>query len=263
MYHGPTTLGSVRVHYVMDGVAGSSTGTEPQERVDGIGFGDETETEGDADAPGFSLIFIHGIGSSLQTWRPVMNRLSSRHQVLGFDLVGHGDSPVPDDPEAYSRDRALDDIDDLIEVATGAPVLVGHSLGGYLALAHAATRPGVARGLIVLNTGPGFRDPAKRKAWNERSRRNADRFGVVPQAAELNLQHDSVVMDNLATMDLPVLVLAGSEDRPEYASAGRYMESKMTQCRFVSVEGGRHDMHAESHVEAIADLVDSFVAGIG
>ena len=40
----------------------------------------------------------------------------------------------------------------------GPAVLVGHSLGGYLSLAHAATRPGVARGIVVLNTGPGFRN---------------------------------------------------------------------------------------------------------
>jgi hypothetical protein len=40
-----------------------------------------------------------------------------------------------------------------------------------------------------LNTGPGFRDPEKREQWNERSRRNAHRFGVPVQAAELNLQH--------------------------------------------------------------------------
>ncbi|MEZ5249698.1 MAG: alpha/beta hydrolase [Ilumatobacteraceae bacterium] len=46
---------------------------------------------------------------------------------------------------------------DLFGPADGShrPVLVGHSLGGYLALAHAITRPGVDRGLVVLNTGPG------------------------------------------------------------------------------------------------------------
>ncbi|MCB0956484.1 MAG: alpha/beta fold hydrolase, partial [Ilumatobacter sp.] len=92
-------------------------------------------------------------------------------------------------------------------------VLVGHSLGGYLSLAHAATRPGVARGVVVLNTGPGFRDPEKREGWNAMSRRNAHRFGVPLQAANLNLQEDSVVMDRLADIQTPTLVMAGTADR--------------------------------------------------
>ncbi|HRE01405.1 MAG TPA: alpha/beta fold hydrolase, partial [Ilumatobacteraceae bacterium] len=62
----------------------------------------------------------------------------------------------------------------------GQPVvLVGHSLGGYLSLAYVASRPEAAvSGVVVLNTGPGFRDPVKREGWNERSRRNWHRFGV-------------------------------------------------------------------------------------
>ena len=198
----------------------------------------------------------------MQTWTPVMDRLAGDYQVAAFDLLGHGGSPVPDDLLEYTRDRALDDIDDLIDLLARAPVLIGHSLGGYLALAHAATRPGVARGLVVLNTGPGFRDPEKREAWNERSRRNAHRFGVVPQAAELNLQHDSVVMDNIAGIGIPALVLAGTDDRPEYESAGRYLERKMPHCRFVAVDGGGHTMHERSHVIQIADLIDAFVRSV-
>ncbi len=239
----------MRVHYQIRGPG--STGEQPQ--------------AGGSPEPGArpSIIFIHGIGSTMRTWAPVMDRLAGDHQVAAIDLLGHGGSPVPEDPSEYGRDRALDDIDELIGLVDGPPVLIGHSLGGYLALAHAATRPGVARGLVVLNTGPGFRDPAKREAWNERSRRNAHRFGVVPQAAELNLQHDSVVMDTIDTMEIPVLVLAGTDDRPEYESAGRYLERKMPQCRFVAVEDGGHTMHEDTHVVQIADLIDAFVRAVG
>lgn len=198
----------------------------------------------------------------MQTWLPIMDRLAVDYQVAALDLLGHGRSSVPDDPAAYSRDRALEDIDDVVELLQGPPVLIGHSLGGYLALAHAATRPGVARGLVVVNTGPGFRDREKREAWNERSRRNAHRFGVVPQAAELNLQHDSVVMDTIGEMDIPVLVLAGTEDRPEYESAGRYLQRKMRHCRFVAVEGGGHAMHEDTHAGQIADLIHAFTAAV-
>ncbi len=205
------------------------------------------------------------MGTSGATWTRVMDLLSDRFTVVAVDLLGHGGSPVPDDPDEYSRDGALADLDELFaELAhdtpgAARPVIVGHSLGGYLALAHAATRPGAARGIVVLNTGPGFRDPEKREGWNERSRRNAHRFGVPVQAANLNLQHDSVVMDRLAEMATPTLVLAGGDDRPEYANAGSYLERKMPDARLVVLDGGGHSMHEDTHAAEVADLVADFV----
>lgn len=207
---------------------------------------------------GKPIIFLHGIGSSASTWDTVISHLDADFSCIAIDLMGHGDSPVPEDPAQYSRDEALGDIDAVVATLTESPILVGWSLGGYLALAHAATRIGAAAGIVVLNTGPGFRNPEKREAWNERSRRNAHRFGVVPQAAELNLQHDSVVMEKLGELTVPTLVLAGTEDRPEYGGAGRYMASKMINCRFMAIEGGGHDMHETSHAEEIADIIRSF-----
>ena len=141
-------------------------------------------------------------------------------------------------------------------------VLVGHSLGGYLALAHAATRPGVARAIVVLNTGPGFRDPEKREGWNERSRRNAHRFGVPEQVTTMNLQEDSVVMDRLADIATPTLVLAGGDDRPEYTGSGQYLERKMPDARLAVVEGGGHSMHEDTHAAEVADLIAEFVSNL-
>ncbi|MEI7547295.1 MAG: alpha/beta fold hydrolase [Actinomycetota bacterium] len=172
------------------------------------------------------IVFIHGLGTSGSSWQPLMDRLAPEHQVLAVDLLGHGKSPAPADPDEYTRDRALDDVDQLLAQLGEPAVLVGHSLGGYLSLAHAATRPGVAKGVVVINTGPGFRDPDKREAWNERSRRNSHRVAIPEVATNLNLQHDSVVMDLLAEMAVPTLVLVGDQDRPEFLAAGRHLERK-------------------------------------
>lgn len=230
-----------------------------------------TAAAGDGSAPrvhvvrrgaGAPLVFLHGMGSSSATWDACMSLLEDRYTVVALDLLGHGRSPVPDDPAAYSRDAALADVDDVLATLEGPAVLVGHSLGGYLALAHAATRPGVARGVVVLNTGPGFRDPAKREEWNARSRRNAHRFGVPVQAAELNLQHDAVVMERLAEIEVPTLVLAGGDDRPEYAGAGEYLARKMPRCRFVALPGGGHAMHEGTHAAEVAGLIDELASAL-
>lgn len=211
---------------------------------------------------GDPIVFVHGLGTSAATWSACMDLLADRFEVVAVDLLGHGDSPVPDDPAEYTRDRALADLDDVLADVTvdggRAPVLVGHSLGGYLALAHAATRPGAVRGVVVLNTGPGFRDPAKREAWNERSKRNWHRFGVPEQVTTLNLQEDSVVMDRLAEIQTPVLVLAGGDDRPEYTGSGEYLERKMPDARLVVIEGGGHSMHEDTHAADVAAAIADF-----
>ena len=208
---------------------------------------------------GAPIVFLHGMGTSAATWNRCMELLYDRFTVVAPDLLGHGDSPVLEDPAEYTRDRTLVDVDDILAGLDAPPVLVGHSLGGYLALAYAATRPDAVSGVVVLNTGPGYRDDAKREEWNARSRRNAHRFGVPEQVTTMNLQEDSVVMDRLADMTTPTLVLAGGDDRPEYTGAGQYLERKMPHARLVVVDGGEHSMHEDSHAAEVAELIASFI----
>ena len=211
---------------------------------------------------GTPIVFLHGMGTSAASWAAVAGLLADRFTTVAVDLLGHGASPVPDDPAEYRRDAVLADLDDVLATLPEPPVLVGHSLGGYLALAYAATRPGALRGLVVLATGPGYRDDAKREAWNERSRRNAHRFGVPLQVTDLNLQDDSLVMDRLAAIDVPLLALAGSADRPEYAGSGEYLARKMPAARFESIDGGEHSMHESTHASEIATLIADFADSI-
>jgi pimeloyl-ACP methyl ester carboxylesterase len=211
---------------------------------------------------GAPIVFLHGMGTSAATWNRCMELLEDRFTVIAPDLLGHGDSPVPDDPAEYTRDRTLVDVDDIVADLAERPVLVGHSLGGYLSLAYVATRPDAARGVVVLNTGPGYRDDAKREEWNARSRRNAHRFGVPEQVTTMNLQEDSVVMDRLADIATPTLVLAGDDDRDEYTGAGQYLERKMPHARLVVVSGGGHSMHEDTHAAEVADLVADFADGL-
>jgi pimeloyl-ACP methyl ester carboxylesterase len=199
------------------------------------------------------------MGSSSETWARQLAILEDRFTVIAWDLLGHGQSPVPQDPHLYSRDGALEDLDDVIATLDEKAVLVGHSLGGYLSLAYAATRPGVIRGMVVMATGPGFRDSAKRKAWNDRSSRNAHRFGVEVQVAGLNLQHDDLVMQSLPRIDVPTLALAGSEDAAPYSHSAAYLERKMPNARFIEIAGGQHMMHEDSHASEIAKLIADFV----
>ncbi|MGA9275809.1 alpha/beta fold hydrolase [Ilumatobacter sp.] len=211
---------------------------------------------------GPAIVLLHGLGMDAHTWDACAALLAERFTVVAVDLPGHGESPCPDDPAAFTRDAALADLDDVLDTLDGPVVLVGHSLGGYLALAHAATRPEATRGIVVLNTGPGYRDAEKRAGWNERSRRNAHRFGVPERVAALNLQEDSVVMDRVAAMAVPTVVLAGGDDRPDYAGAGKYLEAKMPNARLIVLDGGGHSMHEETHAADVAEIIEDLADSI-
>tara|TARA_B110000238_G_scaffold191953_1_gene226706 strand:+ start:646 stop:1428 length:783 start_codon:yes stop_codon:yes gene_type:complete len=222
-----------------------------------------TIRRGPTEGGGVPIVFIHGLGTSAHSWDACAEALADRYLTIAIDLPGHGDSPCPDDdPEAFTRDAALADIDDVLASVDGRAVLVGHSLGGYLALAHAATRPNAVRGVVAINTGPGFRDPDKREGWNTRSRRNAHRFGVPERVTDLNLQHDSVVMDRLGDITTSTIVLAGGDDRPEYQGSGQYLERKMPEARLVVLDGGGHSMHEDTHASEVADIIASFAVSL-
>ena len=127
------------------------------------------------------VVWIHGVDSDASVWDPAIELVSASHRCLAVDLLGHGASPVSADEGDYRREPVLTDIDAVLDriraESPGAPIVwVGHSLGGYLGLAHALTRSGgAADALVLVSTGPGFRDPDAMNSWNERcgpTRRN-------------------------------------------------------------------------------------------
>ncbi|NDH84765.1 MAG: alpha/beta fold hydrolase, partial [Acidimicrobiia bacterium] len=142
----------------------------------------------------------------------------------------------------------------------GAPIVwVGHSLGGYLGLAHALTRSGgAADALVLVSTGPGFRDPDAMNSWNERVRANAPEYTVSEAAATIAFHHDSLVMDRLADLTVPLALVIGDGDRA-FLGANDYLERKLPHAHRTTVEGARHFV-MRSHPESVADAVATVIA---
>jgi pimeloyl-ACP methyl ester carboxylesterase len=99
------------------------------------------------------VIMIHGFAASLHDWDDLLPELaSSGYASYALDLLGHGDSPKPAS-RAYQMDWLFDHFLDWMNSLhlTEPAVLIGHSLGGYIALEYARRVSAWTRGLVLVN----------------------------------------------------------------------------------------------------------------
>ena len=102
---------------------------------------------------GTPIIMIHGIAASLHDWDDLIPDLTANgYASYALDLLGHGDSPKPDS-RAYHIDWVFDHfIHWMTSLRLTEPaILIGHSLGGYIALEYARRFSAWTRGLILVS----------------------------------------------------------------------------------------------------------------
>ncbi len=130
---------------------------------------------------GKAIVLLHGFTESSKIWTGLTSALKKRYRVIAVDLPGHGRSaclgPV------HTMERMAEMIAALMKkIGTGKCLVVGHSMGGYVALALAAVYPQRLKGLCLFHSHC-FPD-------SETDRRNRDRtiaivkedkFGFVTQ----------------------------------------------------------------------------------
>jgi len=98
------------------------------------------------------ILLIHGIGDNSTTWLPVMRELAKHHLVIAPDLLGHG---LSDKPRAdYSIGGFANGMRDLLAVlGVDRVTLVGHSLGGGVAMQFAYQYPQYAERMVLIGSG--------------------------------------------------------------------------------------------------------------
>ncbi|HEY1280725.1 MAG TPA: alpha/beta fold hydrolase, partial [Acidimicrobiales bacterium] len=169
---------------------------------------------------------------------------------------------APADLAAYSEDAALDDMTAVLD-RSGADgvVLVGMSLGGYLSLSFLARHPERVAGLVLVDTGPGFKNDEARERWNRDAEVRAiafetdgldalgsgpevavsahDPLGLARAARGILTQHDDHVIASLPSVRVPTLVIVGDQDEP-FRAAADYMAAKIPGAEHVVIPGAGH-----------------------
>ena len=107
----------------------------------------------DLPGPGTPVLLIHGIGSSMDTWADIPDRLSAQGiRVVAVDLPGHGESSKG--PGDYSLGSLASTLRDLLDhLAIDRVHLVGHSLGGGVAMQFAYQFPDRVESMLLESSG--------------------------------------------------------------------------------------------------------------
>jgi pimeloyl-ACP methyl ester carboxylesterase len=110
------------------------------------------------------MVLVHGLGSDLETWNAVLERLRQSRRAIAYDQRGHGGS----DPAAeYSVEQLADDLGRVVQALQLRKFwLVGHSFSGTVVSAYAAKHPEQVAGVVYVDAvGDASRAPAELKDY--------------------------------------------------------------------------------------------------
>ena len=267
------------------------------ETADGLGLYAEAHGEGPP------IVFSCAYSTTHENWRPQVEPLVQvGHRVILWDYRGHGRSDAPHEPGAYTMEKVVDDLGRLLDWGAGGrpAVLAGLSFGGLASLHYSARHLDAVRGLVLVATGPGFKNADAAAKWQARADRSANFIetngfeafvhgkagptciGREPELAAARAAGDAIiaqdplavglfgrhvtgpapsVIDELAGLDVPALVVVGEHDTG-FHRAAEVMSAKLPQAQSVRVEDGGHILNIEVAPAFNAMLVD-FVSGLG
>jgi pimeloyl-ACP methyl ester carboxylesterase len=205
---------------------------------------------------GSTIIFTHGWTDNRNAWDGVISNLDNEARCIAWSIRGHGNSFAPP-PGQYTRNHTLSDLKKVVEKSEGNVILAGHSLGGYLSLAHCLLHPDDVAALILVGAGPGFRKQESIDQWNSSVIESAQKLDL-PEGSEATALHtDAWVIDSLNQITVPTLVIVGEHDKRFRVSMSvfeKYLNVKSS----IVIEDAGHSVHRKKPSE-VADGIREFL----
>ncbi len=245
----------------------------------------------DGDPDGAPVVFVNSLGTDLRLWDKVVALLPAGLKIIRYDMRGHGLSDAPKAP--YAMGALVRDLERLLDhLGVRDAVLVGLSIGGMVAQGLAVKRLDQIRALVLSNTGakigtaemwrsriatveaegvagladaimqrwfpPVFRETPEARAWQHM----LERTPVAGYAGCSAAIAGSDFYATTATLRLPALAIAGSEDGSTPPDLVRETINLIPGSRFELIRGSGH-LPCVDQPEAYSAVLTGFLASLG
>ena len=247
--------------------------------INGVNLNYEVTGQGEA------VVFLHGMTGSTQDWGNQIQPLSPKYRVIALDHRGHSQSAAPSREEEYSVPIFANDVFGLLtRLNVQKCCLVGHSLGGFIALEFALAHQDMLAALVLVDTSSGefARAPdyaQMRQKLDELARSQGmeaafeynlannpmmiERFQQYPEMKEISrrkllmtsvdgyiyaprsIEKWTPVTPRLSEIKVPTLIYWGEEDLG-FTEAVQILKKGITDSELVTVKGVGHSPHEEA-----------------
>lgn len=235
---------------------------------------------------GVSLLFIHGFPLNSGAWEKQLTLFSNEFRVIAPDLRGFGGTKASG--EKTSMTEFADDLNELLtKLKVPSAILIGHSMGGYVALNFATRYPARTRGLVLVSTkaGPDSPETVTKREENAVKALNGEGQAIVDDMAAKMLSTKSEVggvaaakkamepiqpqgMANalrgmavrpdsaplLLTLEVPTLIITGDADALIPAEESKKMALQIPKAELSVISGAGHLIALEKPIEFNAVL---------
>lgn len=233
------------------------------------------------------IIFLHGYSDSWHSFETVMKMVPPDLHLIALSLRGHGNSSKPNTgyhPKDFATDLSLF----VKEKKLGASIIVGHSLGGYIAQQFAISYPELIKALVFIDTdahfadNPGFTDFTDEILKFEKpvDYSFARDFQLSTLAKPIDSLQLALFIDeslklplsvwkgvakglvaenftrHLQEIDAPVLIFWGSKDLICFKADQENFERNLKNAKLIVYEGTGHALHWEDPERFVTDLLN-------
>ena len=232
----------------------------------------------------YTLVFIHGSGGSSILWHRQVTALADKMNTVAVDLPGHGRNDGPGMSRISDYSAAISRFINALDAPR--PVVCGLSIGGAIVLDLLLNHKGVCHAGIVVNSGaklkvmplifetikndyPGFVNSLYGFGISEKT----DPAALTPLVdGMLQCPPDVTygdfaacdsfdVMEQLHTIDVPVLVMTATDDKLTPAKYGNFLADTIPGASIVSIQDAGHLSPIEKP-EAVGAAIENFVLSL-